>query len=153
MESSQTPVARAAFGEENVLAMKRDGKLILFGVLNVVQAALIGAIPLFSPARSGVLNWTLVAAAALMLAAAPALVFGGRFGRHLAMAVCLVYWVMGLVFAALIVASASYLYGLYGLYGQTAGAIALVLAMLVLVVFWLIPGHEIHFLKQRGDAP
>jgi len=80
-------------------------------------------------------------------------VFGGRFGRRLAMAICLVYWVMGLVFAALIVAAASYLYGLYGNNGQTAGAIAFVLAALVLLLFWLIPGHEIHFLKRRAEEP
>lgn len=135
------------------MGSKRDGKIILFGVLNVVQAALVGAIPLVAPARSGALNWTLGIAAVLMIAAAFALVFGGRFGRRVAMAVCLVYWVMGLAFAALIVAAASYLYGLYGHNGQTAGAIAFVLAALVLVLFWLVPGHEIHFLRRRAEEP
>ena len=135
------------------MAPKRDGKIILFGALNVVQAALVGAIPLVVPARSAALNWTLGAAAVLMLAAAPALVFGGRLGRSLAMAVCLAYWVLGLAFAALIVASASYLYGLYGRTGQSAAAIASVVAALVLVLFWLIPGHEIHFLRRRSEEP
>jgi small-conductance mechanosensitive channel len=132
---------------------RRDGKLILFGVLNIVQAALVGAIPLVAPARSGALNWALGAAAVLMLAAAPALVFGGRIGRRIAMAICLAHWVLGLAFAALIVAAASYLYGLYGHSGQTAGAIAFVLAALVLVLFWLIPGHEIHYLTRRAEKP
>jgi hypothetical protein len=132
---------------------KRDGKLILFGVLNVIEAALVGAIPLVVPARSSALNWTLGAAAVLMLAAAPALVFGGRKGRRLAVAACLVYWVLGLVFAALIFAAASYLYGLYGRTGQSAAAIAFVVAAMVLVLFWLIPGHEIHFLKRRSEEP
>jgi hypothetical protein len=130
---------------------KRDGRLILYGVLNVVEAALVGAIPLVVPARSNALNWTLGAAAVLMLAAAPALVFGGRRGRRLAMAVCLAYWVLGLVFAALIVAAASYLYGLYGRTGHSAAAIAFVVAAMVLVLFWLIPGHEIHFLKRNSE--
>ena len=135
------------------MTSKRDGKLILFSVLNVIEAMLVGAIPLVAPARSAALNWTLGAAAVLMLAAAPALLFGGRFGRRLAMAVCLVYWLLGLAFAALIVAAASYLYGLYGRTGQSAAAIAFVVAAMVLVLFWLIPGHEIHFLKRRSEKP
>ena len=135
------------------MGFKRDGRLILFGALNVVQAALVGAIPFVAPARSSALNWTLGAAALLMLAAAPALVFGGRKGRRFALGVCLAYWAMGLVLAALIVASASYLYGIYGHTGVTAGAIAFVVAALVLVLFWLVPGHEIHFLTRRAGEP
>jgi hypothetical protein len=135
------------------VASRRDGKLILFGVLNLVQGALVGAIPLVAPARSAALNWTLGAAAMLMLLAAPALVFGGGKGRRVVMAICLVYWVLGLVLAACIVAAASYLYGLYGHTGQSAAAIAFVVAAMVLVLFWLIPGHEIHFLKRRGEEP
>jgi len=132
---------------------KREGKLILYGVLNVVEAALVGAVPLVAPARSGALNWVLGAAAVLMLAAAPALVFGGNVGRRIALGVCLAYWAAGLVLAALIVASASYLYGLYGHTGQSAAAIAFVVAAMVLVLFWLIPGHEIHYLTRRAERP
>jgi hypothetical protein len=48
------------------------------------------------------------------------------------------------------VASSSYLYGIYGQLGHSIGAIGFVIALWVLVVFWLIPGHELHFLRQRG---
>lgn len=135
------------------MGSKRDGKLILYGVLNVVEAALVGAIPLVAPARSGALNWALGAAAVLMFAAAPALVFGGSIGRRFAFAVCLAYWAAGLVLAALIVAAASYLYGIYGNTGQSAAAIAFVVAAMVLVLFWLIPGHEIHYLTRCAEKP
>jgi len=131
----------------------REGKLILYGVLNVVEAALVGAIPLVAPARSSALNWTLGAVAALMVVAAAAILFGGRIGRRIALGVCFAYWAAGLALAALIVASASYLYGLYGHTGQSAAAIAFVVAALVLVLFWLIPGHEIHYLTRRAEKP
>jgi len=129
----------------------RDRKLALFGALNLVQAALVGAIPLVAPSRAGAVNWALFAVAALMVAAAPALVFGGRAGRRVALAVCLIYWLVGLALAALIVASASYLYGIYGRTGESAGAIAFVLAAMVLVLFWLIPGHEIRYLTRPRE--
>jgi cobalamin synthase len=135
------------------VSSKREGKLFLFAALNVVEAALVGAVPLLAPARSDAVNWALAAAAVLMLLAAPALLFGGRWGRRFAYAVCLVYWAAGLALAALIVASASYMYGLYGHTGQTAGAIAVVVAAVVLVLFWLVPGHEIHYLRRRAEEP
>ena len=60
------------------------------------------------------------------------------------------FGVLGLGLAALVVASSSYLYGIYGQLGHTIGSIGFVIALLVLVVFWLIPGHELYFLRQRG---
>ena len=135
------------------MTTKRDGKLLLFGVLNLVEAAIVGAIPLVAPSRAVCVNCTIGAAAALMLVAGPALLFGGRWGRRIALAVCLAYWAIGLVLAALIVASAAYLYGLYGRFGTSAGGIAFALAAMVMVLFWLLPAHEIHFLTRRPEKP
>jgi hypothetical protein len=134
------------------LAVKnlRDGKLVLFGVLNLVQGLLVAAVPALVPSLEPAVNGILVTAAVVMWLAAPALVLGGRLGRWVAAISCLLHWLLGLGFAALVVASASYLYGIYGQLGHAIGAIGFVIALLVLVVFWLIPGHELHFLRQQG---
>jgi len=130
----------------------KDSRLILFGALNVVQGALVGAIPLLASSRSPQVNWALGVTAILMVVAGPALVFGGRWGRRFAGAVCLLHWIIGLAAAALIASSASYLYGIYGHHGHAVGALAFVLAVVVLIVFWLIPGHEIAFLRGRARS-
>jgi hypothetical protein len=127
----------------------KDKKLIVFGLLNLVQGALTGAIPLVVSSRAGQVDWVLGVAAILMLVAGPALVFGGRWGRRFAAVVCLLHWVVGLAAAALIASSASYLYGIYGHHGHAVGSLAFVVALMVLVVFWLIPGHELAFLRRR----
>jgi hypothetical protein len=130
----------------------KDKKLLLFGVLNLVQGALIGAIPLVVSSRSTPVDWVLALAAILMMVAGPALVLGGQWGRRFAAAVCLLHWVIGLAAAALIASSASYLYGIYGHHGHSVGSLAFVMAVIVLVVFWLIPAHELAYLRARGSA-
>lgn len=132
---------------------KREKGLALYGALNVVEGALVGAVPLLAPSRADAVNWALFAVAALMLAAGPALAFGGAAGRRFALGVCYAYWAVGLALAALVVASAAHLYGLYGRFGTSAGAIAFAVAAMVLVLFWLIPGHEIRFLTRRAEKP
>ena len=137
------------FGSHAVKKLK-DKPLVLFGVLNLVQGLLVGAVPALVPSLEPAVNGILVTAAVLMLIAAPALVLGGRLGRWIAALSCLLHWLLGLGLAALVVASSSYLYGIYGQLGHTIGSIGFVIALLVLVVFWLIPGHELYFLRQRG---
>lgn len=130
----------------------RDKKLLAFGALNIVQGLLVGAIPVLVSSRAQQVDFALGVAAILMLVAGPALVFGGRWGRRFAAVVCLLHWVIGLAAAALIASSASYLYGIYGHHGQSVGALAFVVAAMVLVLFWLIPGHELAFLRRRTEA-
>ncbi len=125
-------------------------KNILFGVLNLVQGAMVGLIPLLIPSRSESINNFLVGVAVVMLLAGPLLVFAGKWGRIYAIFACLFYWLFGLVAICVVVFSASYLYGIYGHYGQTAGILAGVTALFLAVMFWLIPAHELHFLKKAG---
>ena len=129
----------------------RTGKDILFATLNLVQAAVVGALPLMAPSREGWFAWVLWGAAGLMLLAAPALVFGGRWGSRLAATACLVHFALGALLAALLVFSTSYLYTIYGHHGTTLGNLALVLAAGMLVLFWLIPAHELAWLRTRGQ--
>lgn len=134
-----------------MMARIASGGAALFGALLVVQGLLVGAFPVLAPSRSPAINWVVAALAVLALVAGPALAFGGRLGRIVAAAVCLAHWVAGLVLALLVASSASYLYGIYGHHGRSLGAIALVIVAVVMIVFWLIPGHALHFLgKNRG---
>ncbi len=130
----------------------KDKSLLLFGALNLLQGGVIGAIPLIVESREPAANWLLGAVAVLMIAAGPALVFGGRVGRIIATSACLVHGIAGTILAALVLGSASYLYGIYGHHGHSAGAIAFVLAAVMLLVFWLVPAHELHFLRKQGQT-
>ncbi|MFO8071564.1 MAG: hypothetical protein R6V85_06775 [Polyangia bacterium] len=135
--------------------MQIEGKRILFAVLNAVQGLLVGAIPLLVPSRSEAINAVLWAVAAASLLAAPAILLSGGWGRWVAAAACLANWLTGLAFAALTAWSASYLYGIYGRHGHAVGSIAFVIAGVVLILFWLIPLHELHYLARgsgRGAA-
>ena len=127
----------------------KDRSNAVFGVLNLAQAALIGAVPMVAPSREPLVNWVLGAAAVVIALAGPALVFAGRPGRIYAAVACLIHWLLGTVLSALIIASASYLYGIYGRHGHSIGSIAFVLAFMVLVAFWLIPLHELNFLRKK----
>lgn len=129
-----------------------DKKTVLFGILNVVQAAMTAAIPWFAPSRDAKVNAVLWAVAGLMLLAAPALVFGRAPGRWIAAAACLAEWLLGLALAVLLVTSASYLGTIYGWQGRALAGIAYALAVLITVVFWLIPAHELYFLRKRQEA-
>ncbi len=126
-------------------------KLILFGALNVLQGLLIGGLPFVVSSRVEAVNWTLGLLGGGMLLAGPILVFAGKWGRRFAAAMCLIHWLAGLTAIVLVVMSASYLQGIYGQQGQSAAAIAFVLAAVVAVAFWLIPLHEIHFLRDWRD--
>jgi hypothetical protein len=128
-----------------------DRKKIFFGVLSVVQSAMVGAIPLLAASREPAVNWLLYGISGAMLVAGPALVFGGRAGRAVAAIACMIHLVAGLVFAVLVVGSASYLLGIYGRHGQSIGALALVLAAFVAVLFWLIPAHQLHYLRRSAE--
>ena len=128
----------------------KDRLTLLFGVLNLLQGCVIGTVPLLLPSREPAFNWLLGAAAVAMLIAGPAIVFGGRAGRMLAAISCLYNFLLGAVLALLVVLSASYLYGIYGRHGHASAAIALVIAALGLVVFWLLPAHELHFLRRKA---
>ena len=130
----------------------KDRKLVVFGVLNVVQGLMVGAIPLLVSSRIDAVNWLLAFASILMVLSGPVLIFGGKWGRRLAASACLFHWLLGLVLAALSLMSASYLYGIYGRHGQSAGAMAAAVAVAIFIIFWLIPAHEIHFLRTRGEA-
>ena len=55
--------------------------------------------------------------------------------------------------AFLSLASASFLYGIYGTRGHALGAIAGAIALLVLVVFCLIPAHTVAWLRRTRSAP
>ena len=123
---------------------------LLYGVLNIVQGALVGAIPLMVSSRIEVVNTLLMVVAGLMILAGPALFFGGTWGKRYAAGICILYWIAGLVGVSAVVFSASYLYGIYGRHGASAGGMAFVLAALLMVLFWLIPGHELHYLKKSG---
>ena len=127
----------------------KDKKVILFSVLNVLQGLIIGAIPLVVASREPMVNWLLFAIAGLMILAGPALMFGGRIGFKFAAIACLVHGAVGTVFAALIASAASYLYGIYGHHGHALGSMAFVLVIVSLIVFWLIPAHEINYLRKR----
>ena len=130
----------------------KDKIKLLFGTLNLLQGALIGAIVLLVPSREPLVNGVLIGAAVAMLVAGPLLVFAGKWGRRIVLGICLAYWLLGLAGIGLIVSAAAYLLGIYGHHGQSAGAMAFVLALLVAVVFWLLPAHEIHYLKKTGRA-
>jgi hypothetical protein len=130
----------------------RERKAILFGVLNLVQGAAIGAIPVIVPSRDAAVNWALGTVAVAMLLAGPALVFAGRYGRVAAAAACLLHLLTGIVVAALVASSAAYLYGIYGSYGRDLGTIAFVVAVFALIVFSLIPAHELAWLRGRGKG-
>ncbi|MDJ0763725.1 MAG: hypothetical protein QNJ97_12150 [Myxococcota bacterium] len=127
----------------------KDKKKILFGLLNIAQGGLVVAIPLIATSREPIINWVLGAAAALMFIAGPALFFGGPLGKKIAALACLIHGVIGTILAALIASSAAYLYGIYGRHGHAAGSIGFVLVLLVLTVFWLLPAHELSFLKKQ----
>ena len=122
---------------------------ILFGVLNLVQGLLVGALPVLVPSRADIFNWIFGAAAILMLLAGPALIFAGKWGARLAAAACLVHWIIGLATAALTFFSASCIYGIYGHQGKSLGAIGFVIVIVIMIVFWLIPGHELHYLRNQ----
>ena len=130
----------------------RDRKTILFGALNLVQGAAIGAIPLLAPSRYAWVNWALGGLSAVMLLAGPALVLAGRYGRIAAAVACLLHIGAGLALAALAASSAAYLYGIYGAYGRDLGKIAFVVAGFVLIVFWLVPAHELAWLRGKGKG-
>jgi len=127
----------------------KDRNTLLFGLLNLLQGAAILSVPFFVASRESAVNWVLGLSGALMVAASPILVLGGRRGAFFAALACLVHGAVGTVLAALIAGSAAYLYGIYGATGRSAGAIAFALAGFVLVVFWLIPAHELKFLRGR----
>jgi hypothetical protein len=129
-----------------------DPRSAVFGALLAVQGLLVGAIPVLAPSRSSTINGAILALAVAALVAGPALVLAGRPGRIAATAVCLVHWLAGLVLALLVAASASYLYGIYGPHGKSLGAIALAIAAVALILFWLIPGHVLHFLHRGGGG-
>ena len=129
-----------------------ESATVRFAVLDLVQAGLVAAIPWLVPSGSLVIDgvfWTL---AALMVVAAPTLVFGGRTGRIVAGVVCVVYWVAGAALVVGIGSSAAYLTGIYGTLGKTLGAAAWLLAALVAVLFWLIPAHELVWLRQQEQG-
>ncbi len=130
----------------------KDKKLMFFGALNVVQGLMVGAIPLLVSSRIDAVNLVLAFASVLMIISGPVLIFGGKWGRRLAASACLFHWLLGLVFASLSLMSASYLYGIYGRHGQSAGAMAAAVAVGIFIIFWLIPAHEIHFLRTRGES-
>jgi uncharacterized membrane protein len=132
------------------MAMRIGRKNVLFGALLAVQGVMVGVIPVLAPSRSPTVNGVLGALAVAALVAGPALVLAGRPGRIAAAAVCLVHWLAGLVLALLVAASASYLYGIYGQHGKSLGGIALAIGAVALILFWLIPGHVLHFLRKGG---
>lgn len=96
-------------------------------------------------------NGVLYFAAALMVGATLGLLFGGQTGRKIAVGLCALHGLIGTAFSMLICGSASYLYGIYGRHGQTVGTIAFVLVGVVFIVFWLLPAHEIWFLKRLRE--
>ncbi len=126
----------------------KDKKAKLFSVLNIVQGVLIGAIPLVVSSRVDAVNWVLYATGALMIIAGPALLFGGRMGKRVAAVACLTHGVLGTIFTTLIVSATSYLYSIYGHHGYALGTMSLVLSIVVLIVFWLVPAHELSYLRR-----
>ena len=127
----------------------KDKKIVLFSILNVFQGSLIGAIPLVVSSREPAVNYVLFAIAGIMILAGPALAFGGRIGFKVAAIACMIQGAVGTVFAALIASAATYLYGIYGHHGHALGSMAFVLVIISLIVFWLIPAHELNFLRKR----
>lgn len=125
-----------------------DRKLLVFCALNIVQGVLVGMIPLAFSSRVAAFNWILAVASVSMLVAGPALLLGGRYGRIFAAFACLLHGTIGTVLAALLAGSASYLYGIYGHHGHALGTIAFVFVGVGLIFFWLIPGHELHYLRN-----
>jgi cation transport ATPase len=134
------------------MAHNLDKKTIGYGVLCIVQGLLVGAIPVLVSSRLPHVDWVLGALAIMTLVAGPALVFGGRFGRVLTGVVCLLHWLVGLVVAVLILSSASYLYGIYGHHGHSVGALGFVFTVVALVLFWLIPGHLLGYVRRERAA-
>jgi len=132
--------------------MKIDPAKTFFSLLNIFQGALVGVVPIIVPSRLDPVNWALYTAAALMIASGPALMFAGTWGKRIAAGVCLLYWLMGLFGAVLVGMSASYLYGIYGYHGHAAGSLAVVIAVILLIVFWLIPSHELYYLKKQENT-
>jgi cation transport ATPase len=132
--------------------MRIERDTAVFGALLLLQGLLVGAIPMLAPSRSPAINGVLSALAVAALAAGPALVLAGRPGRVAAAVVCLVHFLAGLALAILVAASASYLYGIYGHHGSSLGAIALAIAAVALILFWLIPGHVLHYLRRDRAA-
>jgi len=131
--------------------LTRSRALRVFAVLNLCQAALIGSLPLVASSREPLVNGVLFFAAALMALAGLALLFAGTTGRRIAIVFCAIHGFVGTVFSMLIMGSASYLYGIYGRHGHAVGTIAFVLVVVVFIVFWLLPAHEIWFLRQRRE--
>jgi MFS family permease len=129
----------------------KEKKDMVFAVLNLVQGGLVGLIPLFVSSREPLVNWLLGGIAVVMILAGPLLLFGRRIGRRLVVVACLLHVAAGTVFAALVASSASYLYTIYGHHGQSVGMLAFVVAIVVLIVFWLIPIHELHYLKKTEE--
>jgi len=89
--------------------------------------------------------WTLAGA---MMVTAGMLMFTDRAGRIVAAVVCLAYWLAGAAFAVLVAMSAAYLYGIYGGIGQALGIVAWAVVALVGVLFWLIPSHQLAWLRS-----
>ncbi|MFT7518190.1 MAG: hypothetical protein ACI9MC_000320 [Kiritimatiellia bacterium] len=130
----------------------REPKIVAFAVLDLLQAALIGSVPLTVPSGAFWIDGTLWLLAGCMAVAAPMLVFGGRVGRIYGAVVCLLYWLAGAVLAALVASSAGYLYGIYGGIGQALGIVAWVVVALVALMFWFMPLHQLAWLRKRGMA-
>lgn len=118
-----------------------------FAALNVVQGAFVGGFPLLFPSASPVTDVALAGLGVLMLATAPALLFAGARGVAFARLACLVHVLAGAALVVLLGASAGYLWGIYGELGKTLGIVAGGIAVLVAVVFWLLPAHELHALR------
>lgn len=133
------------------MKMNLEKKLVIFGVLNIVQGLVVGLIPLVVPSRIDLVNSALMVAGGIMFLSGPLLVFAGKWGRRIAAAACLIHWIVGLTGVVLVLSSASYLYGIYGRHGASAGLIAFVIAFVLMIVFWFIPAHEISFLRGRRD--
>lgn len=126
------------------------GRLLLFVALDLLSGGVVGALPFLLPSTSAITDGVLVVLGAAMLLAGPAMMWGGRPGRWFAAGVCLAWWAAGAVLAALLAASAGYLVGIYGAMGQALAAVAGVVMVLVMVVFWLVPGHQLSLLRRWG---
>ena len=123
-------------------------RVLLFAGLDVVLGCMVGAFPFLVPGDSRAIDLTLAALGVLMVLAGPALVFGGRPGRLYAIGACLAYWLAGAVLVVLLATSAAWLWGIYEAMGEALAMAAVAIAVLVMVVFWLVPGHQLAFLRR-----
>ena len=132
-------------------AAVRDPRPFVYAALDVAFAILYAVIATLV-ARSATGQFTI---GSFVLAGAAALAAVGTVLRRpagwwLAVASCGVVLVGALMLVTLLVASASFLYGVYGSMGKAASAVTLAITAVAVEIYVLLPAFQLRYLLSRA---